>query len=58
MKKRFLIPSVFTLLFPNINFGAACIDGANSNGCTIGTTEGRYDITGDIAPASGVSGIE
>ncbi len=58
MKKRFLIPSVFTLLFPNINFGAACIDGANSDGCTIGTTNTQYDITGDIAPASGVSGIE
>lgn len=59
MKKRFLIPSVFTLLFPNINFGAACIDGANPNGCSIGTTEGRYDnMTGDISPASGVIGIE
>jgi hypothetical protein len=58
LKKIFLIPSVFTLLFPNINFGAACIDGANSDGCTIGTTNTQYDITGDIAPASGVSGIE
>ena len=58
MKKRFLIPSVFTLLFPNINFGAACIDGANSDGCTIGTTNTQYDITGDIAPATNVPGIE
>ena len=37
---------------------APCVDGANIVGCTIGTTDNAYTLTGDIAPASGVDGIE
>lgn len=31
---------------------APCVDGANIVGCTIGTTDNAYTLTGDIAPAS------
>jgi len=33
-------------------------DGANLAGCTIGTTDTTYTLTGDIQPAPGVKGIE
>jgi len=57
MKKK-LLALVTTLLLPNMSFAAACADGANAAGCTIGTTEIDYTLTGDIAPASGVTGIQ
>ena len=57
MKKK-LLALVTTLLLPNMSFAAACADGANAAGCTIGTTEIDYTLTGDIAPASGVVGIQ
>ena len=57
MKKK-LLALATTLLLPNMSFAAACADGANAAGCTIGTTEIDYTLTGDIAPASGVTGIQ
>ena len=57
MKKK-LLALVTTLLLPNMSFAAACADGANAAGCTIGTTGIDYTLTGDIAPASGVIGIQ
>ena len=57
MKKLFLALTT-TLLLPNMSYAAACADGANAAGCTIGTTGFDYTLTGDIAPASGVVGIK
>ena len=58
MKKRFLIPSIIPLLFPNIAFAAPCADGVNADGCTISSTQLDYTLTGDIETAPGVKGIE
>ena len=41
-----------------MSFAAACADGANAAGCTIGTSNITYTLTGDIEPASGVDGIK
>ena len=57
MKKK-LLALATTLLLPNMSYAAACADGANAAGCTIGTTGFDYTLTGDIAPASGVVGIK
>ena len=57
MKKLFLGLTT-TLLLPNMSYAAACADGANADGCTIGTSNITYTLTGDIAPASGVIGIQ
>jgi hypothetical protein len=56
--KKTLLALSIILLFPNISFAAACEDGANADGCTIGTTGINYTLTGDIAPASGTNGIK
>ncbi|MDC0552639.1 autotransporter domain-containing protein [Methylophilaceae bacterium] len=56
--KKTLLALATTLLLPNMSYAAACADGANAAGCTIGTTGFDYTLTGDIAPASGVVGIK
>ena len=56
--KKTLLALATTLLLPNMSYAAACADGANAAGCTIGTTGFDYTLTGDIAPASGVVGIQ
>ncbi|MDC0114994.1 hypothetical protein OAH83_01830 [Methylophilaceae bacterium] len=56
--KKIVLALTTTLLLPNMSYAAACADGANAAGCTIGTTGIDYTLTGDIAPASGVIGIE
>ncbi|MDA7751258.1 hypothetical protein N8882_01120 [Methylophilaceae bacterium] len=59
--KKLLLALATTLLFPNMSYAAACptgTDAAPTAGCTIGTTEFDYTLTGDIAPASGVAGIK
>ena len=56
--KKPLLALATTLLLPNMSFAAACADGANAAGCTIGTSNITYTLTGDIAPASGVIGIQ
>jgi hypothetical protein len=56
--KKIVLALAITLLLPNMSFAAACADGANAAGCTIGTTGFDYTLTGDIAPASGVVGIK
>jgi hypothetical protein len=58
MNKKKFLALASTLLLPNMSFAAACADGANAAGCTIGTTGFDYTLTGDIAPASGVVGIK
>ena len=57
MKKK-LLALATTLLLPNMSFAAACADGANAAGCTIDTSAITYTLTGDIAPASTVTGIQ
>ena len=56
--KKPLLALATTLLLPNMSYAAACADGANADGCTIGTSNITYTLTGDIAPASGVIGIQ
>ena len=59
--KKIVLALVSTFLIPNISFAAACPTGTNTaptDGCTIGTTGIDYTMTGNIAPASGVKGIE
>jgi len=56
--KKLCLAAITTLLLPNMSFAAACADGANAAGCTIGTSNITYTLTGDIEPASGVDGIK
>ena len=56
--KKIVLALTTTLLLPNMSYAAACADGAHAAGCTIGTTGIDYTLTGDIAPASGVIGIQ
>ena len=56
--KKIVLALATTLLLPNMSYAAACADGANAAGCTIGTSNITYTLTGDIAPASGVTGIQ
>ena len=36
--KKLLLALATTLLLPNMSYAAACADGANADGCTIGTS--------------------
>jgi len=56
--KKLWLAAITTFLLPNMSFAAACADGANAAGCTIGTSNITYTLTGDIEPASGVDGIK
>jgi hypothetical protein len=57
--KKILLALATTLLFPNMSHAAACVTGTvDTAGCTIGTTDITYTLTGDIAPAPGVIGIQ
>ena len=56
--KKLWLAAITTFLLPNMSFAAACADGANAAGCTIGTSNITYTLTGDIEPASGVVGIK
>ena len=56
--KKLCLAAITTLLLPNMSYAADCVNGANAAGCTIGTSNITYTLTGDIEPASGVVGIK
>ena len=56
--KKLCLAAITTLLLPNMSYAADCVNGANAAGCTIGTSNITYTLTGDIEPASGVDGIK
>ena len=62
-----LATPLFFIFFSALSYAGSIIpvvppcaggDGANLVGCTIGTTDTTYTLTGDIQPAPGVKGIE
>ena len=58
---KFFLAILSILFFPNVVLAAACptgTDTAPTAGCDISTSDTPYALTGDIAPASGVIGLQ